>query len=90
MEAGEQILIGLFDPKDSPEARTPCSLVVGAYDEAGEQLLGACCSPPIRVLANNDVPTGAAYIALTLPLRNDWEGWRGGPFTVRHLAGRML
>ena len=60
-------------------------LVVGAYDEAGEVLLGACCSPPIRVLANNDVPTGAAYIALTLPLRNDWDGWRGGPFKARLL-----
>ncbi|KAK9845461.1 hypothetical protein WJX81_006977 [Elliptochloris bilobata] len=64
-------------------------LVVGAYDEAGEVLLGACCSPPIRVLANNDVPTGAAYIALTLPLRNDWEGWRGGPFK-RHAGLRAI
>ena len=53
-------------------------------------LLGACCSPPIRVLANNDVPTGAAYIALTLPLRNDWDGWRGGPFKARLLPSESL
>jgi hypothetical protein len=49
-------------------------LVVGAYDAAGAALLGSCVSPPIRVLANNDVPTGAAYITLHLPLRADWEG----------------
>ena len=58
-------------------------LVVGVYEEAGEQLLGACCSPPIRVLANNDVPTGAAFIALPLPLRQDWDGWHGGPWKAR-------
>ena len=60
--------------------------MVGVYEESGVTLMGACCSPPIRVLANNDVPTGAAFIALTLPLRHDWEGWHGGPWKARPLA----
>jgi len=50
-------------------------LVLGAYDAGGSALLGSSVSPPIRVLANNDVPTGAAFIGLTLPLRSDWAGW---------------
>ena len=40
----------------SVSLRTCCARqVVGAYDEAGEMLLGACFLPPISVLANNDV-----------------------------------
>jgi len=53
--------------------------VLGAYDAAGTALLGSSVSPPIRVLANNDVPTGAAFIQLTLPLRSDWAGWSAAP-----------
>lgn len=51
-------------------------LIVGAYDQVGHQLLGATCSAPIRVLANNDVPSGAAFIQLHLPIRAAWEGWQ--------------
>ena len=58
-------------------------LVVGAYDQVGHQLLGAACSPPIRVLANNDVPSGAAFISLHLPLRANWEGWLPHGMKVR-------
>ena len=49
---------------------------MGAYDQVGHQLLGATCSAPIRVLANNDVPSGAAFIQLHLPIRAAWEGWQ--------------
>lgn len=52
-----------------------CRLIVGAYDQVGHQLLGSTCSAPIRVLANNDVPSGAAFISLQLPIRADWDGW---------------
>lgn len=52
-----------------------CRLVMGAYDQVGHQLLGSTCSAPIRVLANNDVPSGAAFISMHLPIRADWEGW---------------
>ena len=45
-----------------------CRLVAGAYDENGDKQLGTGCSAPIRVLANNDVPTGAACIKLHLSL----------------------
>lgn len=45
-----------------------CRLVAGAYDEDGDKQLGTGCSAPIRVLANNDVPTGAACIKLHLSL----------------------
>ena len=44
-------------------------LVAGAYDENGQNELGTGCSAPIRVLANNDVPTGAACIKLHITLR---------------------
>ncbi len=39
-------------------------LVVAVYDQGGRRRLSTCVSPPIRVLANNDVPTGAAHILL--------------------------
>ena len=63
-----------------PRARR---LIVGAYDQVGHQLLGAACSAPIRVLANNDVPSGAAFIQLRLPIRAAWEGWQPHALKVR-------
>lgn len=50
------------------KAYPTCRLVAGAYDENGDKQLGTGCSAPIRVLANNDVPTGAACIKLHLSL----------------------
>jgi len=41
---------------------------VGVYSHDGAQLLGTGLSGPVRVLANNDVPTGAAYINLDIPI----------------------
>ena len=43
-------------------------LQVGVYSHDGTQLLGTGLSGPVRVLANNDVPTGAAYINLDVPV----------------------
>ena len=44
-------------------------LVVGVYTQTGEELLGSGCSQPIRVLANNDIPRGAAHIPLVVTVR---------------------
>jgi len=49
-------------------------LVGGAYD-ASSSLIGTSVSPPIRVLANNDVPTGAAHIEMTMQVDSSWKGW---------------
>lgn len=38
--------------------------------------LSTTMSGPIRVLANNDVPSGAAFIPLVLETEQGWEGWR--------------
>ncbi len=57
-------------------------LVGGAYD-ASSSLIGTSVSPPIRVLANNDVPTGAAHIEMTLQVDSDWAGWENSFQPVR-------
>ena len=44
-------------------------LVVGAFEAASGQLLGTGCSAPIKVLANNDVPNGAAFISIPVSIR---------------------
>jgi hypothetical protein len=50
-------------------------LVAGIYNRQGSRLLSTCVSQRIRVLANNDVPTGPARIKLDAHLPADWEGW---------------
>ncbi|KAI3432731.1 hypothetical protein D9Q98_004272 [Chlorella vulgaris] len=50
-------------------------LVAGIYNRQGSRLLATSVSPPIRVLANNDVPTGTARFKLEAHLPADWEGW---------------
>ncbi|KAK9843011.1 hypothetical protein WJX74_005611 [Apatococcus lobatus] len=50
-------------------------LVVGALAEESYKLLGSCCSPPIRVMANNDCPGGAADFSIHLALDPKWPGW---------------
>jgi hypothetical protein len=50
-------------------------LVAGIYNRQGTRLLATSVSQPIRVLANNDMPTGAARILLDAQLPADWEGW---------------
>lgn len=44
-------------------------LLVGIYDGADGEFLGSSISPPIRVLANNDVPGGAARMQLRIFVR---------------------
>ena len=48
-------------------------LVAMVYEQNGQDLIGTTCSQPIRVMANNDVPTGAAHIRLSCNIRSsDW------------------
>lgn len=42
---------------------------------AAEKLLATAVSPLIKVLANNDTPTGPGRIPLEALLPDDWEGW---------------
>ncbi|KAL0043204.1 hypothetical protein WJX82_008555 [Trebouxia sp. C0006] len=44
--------------------------------QSGKDLLGSACSQPIRVMANNDIPHGAAHIPLVVNVRKDWVGWQ--------------
>ncbi len=44
-------------------------LIAGVYNQTGEELLGSGCSQPIRVLANNDIPNGAAHIPFAVTIR---------------------
>ena len=40
-------------------------LVAMVYEQNEQDLIGTACSKPVRVVANNDVPTGAAHIKLS-------------------------
>ena len=57
-------------------------LIAAVYDENRETLLGTACSPPVRVLANNDVPTGAAHLQLMMNIPATWAGWATAPEPV--------
>jgi hypothetical protein len=48
-------------------------LVCGAY--AGTELISTAVSQRIRVLANNDVPGGAAHIEMRIEVDSSWPGW---------------
>ena len=50
-------------------------LLFGILNPDNNELLGASVSGPIRVLANNDVPKGAASIVVDADISKDWEGW---------------
>lgn len=50
-------------------------LMSAAYNANGE-VIGADVSPPVRVLANNDVPTGAAQMELYIQVNSTWRGWQ--------------
>ncbi len=45
-------------------------LVAMVYEQNGQHIIGTTCSQPIRVMANNDVPTGAAHIRLSCKIRS--------------------
>ena len=57
------------------QAACLCRLVVGAYAEHDLRMLGSACSPPIRVMSNNDCPGGAADFRIDLALDAEWPGW---------------
>lgn len=50
-------------------------LVAGIWDASGHHL-GSAATPPFRVLANNDVPNGAAHVQLFMAISSEWEGWK--------------
>ncbi len=45
-------------------------LVAMVYEQNGQDLIGTTCSQPICVMANNDVPIGAAHIRLSCNIRS--------------------
>lgn len=53
-------------------------LVVAVQDKHGAPL-STGASPPVRVLANNDVPTGAAHLQVLVEVPSSWEGWKNAP-----------
>ncbi|KAH7615612.1 hypothetical protein Ndes2526B_g09642 [Nannochloris sp. 'desiccata'] len=65
-----------FDEAGTHVACRSFRLVAAIYDENRTKLLGTAVSPPVRVLANNDVPTGAAHLQLMVTLPVTWEGWK--------------
>jgi len=50
-------------------------LLFGVYDYDSKEFLGSGVSGPIRVLANNDVPKGAAAMRVQCELSSAWQGW---------------
>jgi hypothetical protein len=64
-----------FDEAGTHVACKSFRLIAAVYDENRTKLLGTTVSPPVRVLANNDVPTGAAHLQLMVNLPTTWAGW---------------
>jgi hypothetical protein len=50
-------------------------LLFGVYTHDTNEFLGSGVSGPIRVLANNDVPKGAAAMRVRCALSSTWKGW---------------
>lgn len=50
-----------------------CRLLMSVYDPTTKALLGTTLSGPIRALANNDVPKGAAAIEMRVPLPGEYS-----------------
>ena len=53
-------------------------LLFGVYTHDTNEFLGSGVSGPIRVLANNDVPKGAAAMRVRCVLDGAWDGWNTG------------
>ena len=51
-------------------------LLFGVYEQNSRELLGSGVSGPIRVLANNDVPKGAAAMKVRCALSDTWSAWK--------------
>ena len=50
-------------------------LLIGIFEVGGRKLLGSTVSAPIRSVANNDVPLGAATIGVDCAIPVPWKGW---------------
>ena len=57
------------------DKKTRFRLLFSVDDASTGERIGSAVSAPIRVLANNDAPNGAAYINMPVPLPDGWEGW---------------
>ena len=73
-----RLVAGVYEPPGDAAGSGGGNVDPAAAAGTG-RLLGTAVSPPIRVLANNDVPTGAARIPLQATLPADWEGWSDPP-----------
>ena len=51
-------------------------LLFGLYAKETNEFVGSGVSGPIRVLANNDVPKGAAAMRVKCGLSDSWNGWK--------------
>ena len=58
-----------FDEAGTHVGARTFRLLAALHDASGSHLLATAVSPPIRVFANNDVPTGAAHIQLVVEVR---------------------
>jgi len=68
-----------FDEAGTHVSAKAFRLVAAIYDNSGRRLLATGTSPSIKVLANNDVPTGAAHMQLVIPVDSSWDGWAVEP-----------
>ena len=64
------------------DKKTRFRLLFSVDDASTGERIGSAVSAPIRVLANNDAPNGAAYINMPVPLTDGWEGW-DSPLALR-------
>jgi hypothetical protein len=65
-------------------------LLFSVEDAKTGESIGSAVSAPIRVLANNDAPNGAAFIKLQVPLEENWEGWKISPYTPVHTQQQKM
>lgn len=77
-----------FDEAGTHVNQRTFRLVVSiAYDGGRHTTTGV--SPPVRVLANNDVPTGAAHMHIMVNMPSSWAGWQTA-MAPESLAARLV
>ncbi|DBA65457.1 TPA: hypothetical protein ACH3X2_003226 [Trebouxia sp. C0005] len=60
-----------IDEADTHVGNKRFRLVAMVYEQNGQDLIGTTCSQPTRVMANNDMPIGAALIRLSCNRSSD-------------------
>lgn len=53
--------------------------LLACFSDAAGAVLTTAISPPVRVLANNDAPSGAAHLSLVGLMPSSWAGWGTKP-----------